>query len=175
MMDAVQIHTLAPTAIEYYHPNPGEFLPRATMSRWYAWVPKIEKLARARTGSTSAPIDVVVSSSPELDALERLRQFKSFKSNWDGEQSVAPNAHAIDSAISLLSLLAAHGVSPKVMLNAEGSPLLLINRATVQGEIAVTSANTIEFYFDVAGGEAEVDVHFDGKSIPPVLLTHLRA
>lgn len=174
-MEAVNIHTLAPPAIEYYYPNPGEFVSRATMSLWHARLPRGKKLERARTGSTSAPIDFTVISSPELDALDRLRQFKAFKYNWDGEHGAAPQAGAVDSAIILLSLLAAHGVSPKVMLNADGSPLLLINKGSVRGEIAVSSPTTIEFYFDVCGGEAEVDVQFDGKSIPKVLLDHLQA
>lgn len=164
----------APTVVEYFDPEPGEIY-SPTVSRWFHRVIRPKPAEKAEANSKSQVMDFALCDAPEHVALQRLRRFKAFKANWDAEHSAAPNLEAIDSAIVMLSLLSAHGLTPKVALASEGAPMLLFSQGSFKAEIVVKASNLFDYYVDTPEGDGEEDIAFDGRSLPANLLNQLQA
>lgn len=171
MLDCVDtVAYMSPPALEYFDPLPGEMVGSVTVRRIVTQAAKSATTAFAAASSTSKVLQVEVADSPELSALQRLRQFKTFEANWDAEHAAAPDHAAIDAATTILSLLSAKGVTPKVSLTSDGHPMFLFGNEAVQGEIVVTSATTLDYFFDSSEGDGDCDVAFDGRHIPEAVL-----
>lgn len=109
-----------------------------------------------------------VSASDE--ALERLRKFRSWKDNWDGEGGLRPDLQTINAAIYLLSLIANTYREFGVHLSPDGRPVFFPRNSEWSGEIVVEDPNHISYEFR-RGTELrdEYDLPFDGRRLPDKL------
>lgn len=110
---------------------------------------------------------------PAHAGLQRLRTFRNWKDNWDGEGAPAPEKEALDTSTKVLALLVASGASPKVQLNSDGLPVFSIYGDGLDGEVVVTSKDTIEYYFHGDEPVGQSDVPFDGVKLPDELICQL--
>lgn len=123
-----------------------------------------------------APGPVLISSTEELfsfsteqaatlRSMNRLRAYKKWEANWDAEGAPPPDHAAIDAATKLLGLLATERVFPKVFLNSEGYPMLLINQWGLDGELTVEGPDEISYFFKADESLGD-EVAFDGQTLP---------
>lgn len=132
-----------------------------------------QPVANAGYSSTGKirPLTFFLVESPEIAGLERLRSFKGWADNWDGEGSKAPAADVLDASTKIFSLLSVHRV-PKVMLTADGQPMFSFS-GDVRGEVVMTAVDRFDYFFAGPGEPADEDVHFDGFSLPAQLTEHI--
>lgn len=109
---------------------------------------------------------------PPLAGLERLRSFADFPENWNGEGGARPDRATVDAATKVYGLLAAVKL-PQVSLNSLGQPMFLYDGAC-RGEIVVTSADTLDYYFDDDDAPCGDDVAFQGQ-LPLDVIRYIRA
>ncbi|WP_309630123.1 hypothetical protein [Brevundimonas sp.] len=109
-------------------------------------------------------------------ALQRLRTFQGWGSNWDAEGAPAPSSDALNLASIILGHLNTYPLVPTAMLDAKGQPLLLLKYEGGEGEISVVGPESLEFVLDLPGDEpeAEVDLEMPGTTLPPHLQETLR-
>lgn len=107
--------------------------------------------------------------------LARLRRFRTWGENWDGEGAPAPDAASLNVAVRLLSLLAHEHAVLSVGLDADSRPMFNLRDSLYEGHIVVEAGGELSFSF--SRGESEVmddfDLAFDGRSIPATLKSAL--
>ena len=120
------------------------------------------------TANDNDPSLLRQSDTPDIDqALSRLRKFKTWKDNWDGEGGKTPDPVIIDKAISLLSLLVPTRLKFGVGLDAESQPMFNLRNSSYDGHIVIERGGTISFFFqrrEQALGDD--DLPFDGRTLP---------
>ena len=107
--------------------------------------------------------------------LARLRRFRTWGENWDGEGAPAPKLASLDVAVRLLSLLAYEHAVMSVGLDADSRPMFNLRDSLYEGHIVVESSGNLSFSF--SRGESDLqdgfDLAFDGHYIPLELKTAL--
>lgn len=111
--------------------------------------------------------------SPELEGLQRLRSFKGWSDNWDAEGGKAPDPAIIDEASKVYSLLSRFRV-PQVTLTADGLPMFAYG-SPLRGEVVMTGAGKLDYFFAADGAPADEEVDFDGQSLPVELTQYIAA
>ena len=104
-------------------------------------------------------------------ALSRLRKFRTWQDNWDGEHAPAPAQANLDVAERLLSLLANTQLEFSVGLDADARPMFNLRSPRWDGYIVVEEGGMISFTFadgDVAPLDG-FDLPFDLRSLPSEL------
>jgi len=117
----------------------------------------------------------VTSNLPTHTALARLRSFKNWAANWDGEGAPAPPAEVLDSAITLLGHLSAHHFVPRVGLNSFGQPHFLFSSRMYEGEIIVESKNKLSYFIRGGIDDTSGETKFTGATLPRRLEDALRS
>lgn len=110
------------------------------------------------------------SHSDVLTAIKDLRNCAHWGDNWDAEGAPAPHPPTVHATASLVGFLSPYGFSIRAGLEAQGRPILLLSNGRGEGEITMTTPSSLDFtWFE--GGEVlgEVDVPFDGATLPPAL------
>lgn len=133
----------------------------------------IEQNATRARESRGAEISIVHEIAAAPRALARLRKFKGWTDNWDGEGSKAPNPAVLDSAGTILGLLAMHRV-PSVALSAEGHPMFIYG-APIHGEVVVTGRDTFDYAFMSDDGPEHEGATLTNGSLPAELIKHLQS
>lgn len=109
-------------------------------------------------------------SSPYDRALARLRSFRCWGENWDGEHAPLPNHGLINTAIDVLSLLEVTHVPVSVHLDADSRPIFFIRESEWTGEINVEDRQHISFELRSADNILDgCDLEFDGAALPIAL------
>lgn len=111
-------------------------------------------------------VDKATPITAPVRAIERLRSFKSYGENWDAEGAPAPNPEAIDAAVNLVGFLAPFRGRLRVALDALGQPLILLSAGAAEAELTVVDERRIEFSVLGDTDDADVDVIFDGTTLP---------
>lgn len=163
------------TALSTYIPTPAiiwqleePYEPEHVTETMFHFRTTAPVIALPRTQYWSSQPSAILSAparSPLIDAVNRLKAFKTWTENWDMEGAAAPNVDAIEAAIGLVELIERKGIVPAVALNSDGDPMLMFQRGGVPGEVVVTSAHSLEYYMNYdepLGG----DVPFDGVNLP---------
>lgn len=122
--------------------------------------------------AANVTIDGTGSSTAAFDrALARLRRFRSWEENWDGEGASAPNPTVLDTAIQLLSSLARGHAVFNVGLDAEARPMFNLRDSRFDGYIVVEPETTLSFSFEHENGTTldGFALPFDGKKLPETL------
>jgi hypothetical protein len=122
--------------------------------------------------STSKPLEFKSGTTGVEDkALVRLRSFKKWRKNWDGEGAPAPKATAIEAAIALLSLLQNTYHSFAVHLDGHARPVFFLRQSDWEGEITVEDAHHVSFDFRLGSDvHSDFEVAFDGEELPQSLI-----
>lgn len=169
MMDAYPNYapTVAPSADTS---SIGDLWDRAAGSQTVIWIYQRQDALPKRVSTVGDDFVFHTMSSPALAGLERLRAFEGWSANWDAEGSAAPNLAALDAASRVFSLLSIHAV-PQVTLTPEGLPAFLYGGA-INGEVVVTSASTIEYFF-ADDDLFEQDVDISDNTLPSALRAKL--
>lgn len=137
------------------------------------WVPEAHVLAQTSTDKLS----LGVPDTSTIDAvMERLRSFKTWDENWDGEGAPKPDHDIINAAIRLFSLLAPGAQEFGVSLDSNSIPTFYVRDSVYTGHIAVEREDEISFFFRKHDGEVieEYEVRFGQREIPPPLQAALR-
>lgn len=98
--------------------------------------------------SSEKPVQIKPSFDNRSAILNRLRTFKGWSKNWDGEGAAAPNLAAIETASNFLSLWSPKKTRPEIALSHHGFPMFVIADARLFGEIIVNSDDTIDYFFE---------------------------
>jgi hypothetical protein len=100
-------------------------------------------------GKTSKePVEVRPSVDSSSVILNRLRTFKDWTNNWDGEGAASPNLDAIETASNFLSLWSPRKTKPEITLTHDGLPMFVIANSRLFGEIIVNDDNTVDYFFE---------------------------
>ncbi|WP_141402136.1 hypothetical protein [Rhizobium subbaraonis] len=107
----------------------------------------------------------------EIDvSLARLRSFRTWKDNWDGDGAPAPSSELIDTAIELFALLVNTRVKIRVHVGGDGRPVFFLRDVPANAEVAVEAADEISFSFDTKDKVIEeFCIPFNGKHLPEPL------
>lgn len=117
--------------------------------------------------NVSAPLRAASKTSEALTAIRRLRNMAEYSDNWDGEGAPAPDRATIDAAIVVVGFLATEHLRIRATLNADGQPLILISRSDAEGEVTITSPQSIDFVWFAAAEEfGEAGLAFEGRRLP---------
>lgn len=128
----------------------------------------------AGLSSVSSEIrEFFIVNNPTLIGLQRLRAFRSWGDNWDGEGSKAPNAEAVDFASKILGLLAMHRV-PAVSLSADGSPMFIYGEP-LNGEVVVTGRDRFDYFFAADNAPEVENASLSNNSLPGDLIAYLQS
>lgn len=140
----VPIPTLAAPAIE--HSLPWQ---NSTVEEVY-FVPAkpIMKSDVRLSNSSKEPVEVRPSVDNSSAILNRLRTFKSWTKNWDGEGAASPNLAAIETASNFLSLWSPGKTKPEIALTHDGLPMFVVANSRLFGEIIVNADDTIDYFFE---------------------------
>ena len=148
MIDMPPIETFAPPALVHLLPWRN-----STVGEPYFLPKKAEtKLDVAPDNSSGSPVEVKPSVDNGSIILNRLRTFKSWKRNWDGDGAAAPNVDAIETATNFLSLWSPKKARPEITLTHDGYPMFIIATARLFGEIIVNGDNTVDYFFELLDG-----------------------
>jgi len=113
-------------------------------------------------------------SSDILKAIKRLRNFRDWEHNWDGEGAEAPDHSLLNSAELLVGFLASFRSRLRVALDAFGRPIIFMSDGPSEAEITVTEADMIEFAIAApAFDDAEAGLSFNGQRLPVQLRASL--
>ena len=106
--------------------------------------------------------------------LARLRAFRGWSGNWDGEGAPAPDIASLGVAERLLSLLAYEHPVLSVGLDADSRPMFNLRESVYEGHIVVETGGELSFSFYYKGCVLDgFYLAFDGRSIPQPLKTAL--
>jgi hypothetical protein len=144
----------------------------STVEEVYFMPTKAGKKIDARLDNTSKePVKVRPSVDNSSVILNRLRTFKGWAKNWDGEGAIAPNLAAIETASNFLSLWAPQKVKPEITLTHDGLPMFVIANPRLFGEIIVNSDSTVDYFFEPESGQpfGEESVQYKSKTMLKIL------
>jgi hypothetical protein len=94
------------------------------------------------------PVEVKPSADNSSVILNRLRTFKGWTKNWDGEGAASPNLAAIETASNFLSLWSPRKTKPEIALTHAGLPMFVIANGRLFGEIIVNDDDTVDYFFE---------------------------
>jgi hypothetical protein len=125
-----------------------------TVEKSYFSPVKAEKKPIISLGKTSKePVEVKPSVDNNSVILNRLRTFKDWKRNWDGEGAASPNLAAIETASNFLSMWTPKKTKPEITLTHDGLPMFVIADSSLFGEIIVNGDDTVDYFFEPLSGE----------------------
>ncbi len=121
--------------------------------------------------SSKEPVQVKPSADNRSAILNRLRAFRDWKRNWDGEGAAAPNSLAIDAASNFLSLWSPKKTKPEITLTHDGLPMFVISNSQLFAELIVNNDDTVDYFFEPLGAEAFGDqsVHYKSEDMLLIL------
>jgi hypothetical protein len=156
----VPVPTLAAPAVE--HSLPWQ---NSTVEKVYFIPAKPPvKLDTRLSNSSKEPVEVRPSVDNSSAILNRLRTFKGWTKNWDGEGAASPNLAAIETASKFLSLWSPKRTKPEITLTHDGLPMFVIADFRLFGEIIVNSDDTIDYFFEPLSKEPIGDEAVQYKS-----------
>lgn len=121
----------------------------STVEEVYFMPPKAGKKLDTRLNNTSKePVEVRPSVDNSSVILNRLRTFKGWAKNWDGEGAASPNLAAIETASNFLSLWSPRKTKPEITLTHDGLPMFVITNSRLFGEIIVNGDDTVDYFFE---------------------------
>ncbi len=167
MLEMLLIPTFAPPAV--VHPFSWQ---NFTVAQVYFVPAKAgNQLDAPLDNSSQKPVEVKPSFDNRSVILNRLRTFKGWKKNWDGEGATAPNLNAIDTATNFLSLWSPKRTRPEITLTHDGFPMFVISDASLFGEIIVNGDGTVDYFFEPVLGKqlAEESVQYKSEAILSIL------
>jgi len=110
------------------------------------------------------------------EAIGEIRQWALLTNNWDGEGAGPPIDSSLQEATSFICALPSQGMVPEPMLHPSGRAGLYWNDATLYADLEFTGNGEIVYYIERRGeGKHKGVVNFDGKKMPLVFTTLLRA
>jgi hypothetical protein len=133
---------------------------------------KVDKSSDIFLGKTSKePVEVRPSVDNNSVVLNRLRTFKDWTNNWDGEGAASPNLAAIETASNFLSLWSPRKTKPEIALTHDGLPMFVIANSRLFGEIIVNADDTIDYFFEPLNGEpvGEESVQYKSEAMLSIL------
>jgi hypothetical protein len=144
----------------------------STVEEVYFVPPNTRKKLDARLGNTSKElVEVIPSIDHNSVILNRLRTFKGWTKNWDGEGAASPNLAAIETASNFLSLWSPRKTKPEITLTHDGLPMFVISNSRLFGEIIVNGDSTVDYFFEPLDQEliGEEAVQYESKSMLNIL------
>lgn len=130
--------------------------------------------SEARSALSKAKPSIELTQPAAIAALERIRTFRSWKRNWDGEMAPAPKPKSLDAAAVLLGLLdAALPSTPKVTLNGIGEPMFILLTPELEFSATVTSSKRVAYYVRSEDREEAGLARFDHVRLPKVIRQEL--
>lgn len=163
----VPVPTLAAPAIE--HSLPWQ---NTTVEEVYFMPPKAGKKLDTRLNNTSKePVEVRPSVDNSSVILNRLRTFKGWAKNWDGEGAASPNLAAIETASNFLSLWSPRKTKPEITLTHDGLPMFVIANSRLFAEIIVNGDSTVDYFFEPESGQnfGEESVQYNSETMLKIL------
>jgi hypothetical protein len=163
----VPIPTLAAPAIEHSLPWRN-----STVEEFYFVPAKPTKKSDAPlSNSSKEPLEVKPSVDNSSVILNRLRTFKGWTKNWDGEGAASPNLAAIESASNFLSLWSPKKTKPEITLTHDGLPMFVIANPRLFGEIIVNADDTVDYFFEPLSRDAvgEESVQYNSEAMLSLL------
>ncbi len=140
----IHIQTLAPPAAVH-----ALSWQNSTVEEDYFMPTKAGKKIDARLDNTSKePVKVRPSVDNSSVILNRLRTFKDWTKNWDGEGAASPNLAAIETASNFLSLWSPKKTKPEITLTHDGLPMFVIANSQLFGEVIVNGDDTVDYFFE---------------------------
>lgn len=123
------------------------------------------------SNSSKEPVEVKPSVDNSSVVLNRLRTFKGWTKNWDGEGAAAPNLAAIETASNFLSLWSPRKTRPEITLTHDGLPMFVIANSRLFGEIIVNGDDTVDYFFEPLNQEyiGEEAVQYKSESMLNIL------
>jgi hypothetical protein len=120
-----------------------------TVAESYFSPAKADRKPDVFLGKTSnEPVEVRPSVDNSSVILNRLRTFKGWTKNWDGEGAASPNLAAIETASNFLSLWSPRKTKPEVALTHDGFPMFVVANPRLFGEIIVNDDDTVDYFFE---------------------------
>jgi hypothetical protein len=131
----------------------------------------LDRRSAAPDNTTQKPVEVKPSLDSGSAILNRLRTFRGWEKNWDGEGAAAPNAAAIETASNFLSLWSPRKTRPEIMLTHDGLPMFVISDSRLFGEIIVNSDETIDYFFEPSKSKPIGDeaVRYNSETVLSIL------
>jgi hypothetical protein len=150
MLEMLLIPTFAPPAV--VHPFSWQ---NSTVAEVYFVPAKAgNQLDASLDNSSQKPVEVKPSVDNRSVILNRLRTFKGWKRNWDGEGAAAPNLAAIETASNFLSLWSPKKTKPEITLTHDGLPMFVVANSQLFGEIIVNGDDTVDYFFEPLNRDA---------------------
>jgi hypothetical protein len=127
---------------------------RGTATDWYA-------LLAQDSDDEAKGIDSVLLATAIDHACARVKSFKKFGHDWDGEGAQAPRSDMLDAALLLLRRLQPWHPTPSTTLDADGQPVIEFRDLDTSffGKMRFVSPHDVEI-FVVSGSE---ESYFEGK------------
>lgn len=144
----------------------------STVEQVYFMPPTAGKKLDTRLNNTSKePVEVRPSVDNSSVILNRLRTFKGWTKNWDGEGAASPNLAAIETASNFLSLWSPRKTKPEITLTHDGLPMFVITNSRLFGEIIVNGDDTVDYFFEPLNQEliGEEAVQYKSESMLNIL------
>lgn len=104
---------------------------------------------------------------------DRLAVMSKWGNNWDAEGSEAPRLETFPLAAKLIDALVVSDAVPYLCLTPLGKPMLIFTRQ--KGEIIVTSAASIDYYFEGLDDDDTTEITYRGGELPENLRKVLEA
>jgi hypothetical protein len=143
-----------------------------TVQESYFSPAKADKKPDVFLGKTSnEPVEVRPSVDNSSAILNRLRTFKGWTKNWDGEGAASPNLAAIETASNFLSLWSPKKTKPEITLSHDGLPMFVIANPRLFGEIIVNADDTVDYFFEPLNRDAvgEESVQYKSEAMLSLL------
>lgn len=167
MLDLPPVQTIAPPALVHVLSWENS----TVKNNYFTPVKVIQNVDVPLVNSSKVPVEVKPSVDNKSAILNRLRTFKSWGKNWDGEGAATPNLLAIETASNFLSVWSPKKAKPEITLTSDGYPMFVIANSRLFGEIIVNGNGTVDYFFEPLGREliGEESVQYNSQAMLNIL------